>query len=100
MSFEIVDKILYLTHDKWSDRTIVKYREEFREFLIIFLKQNPKIEEELEMMLEYAQNGDALLTYVGVVNILKKADPQTHRKVITRQFAKNAKKKNNKMLFE
>lgn len=92
---DIINKILYLTHDKWEDKTKIKYRNEFEEYLKLFLEYNPEIEQELEIMLEYSNTKENLLTYKGVMEILKNKDKETDTQVCLRVFSKNKKDINN-----
>ncbi len=87
----IILEILYLTHDKWKDRTEVKGRESLKNYLIDFLELEPKAEEDLKMIVEYGQEDDKLVIQIGVIQILKKAYPITHSRVTKRQHISKVK---------
>lgn len=88
---DTINKILYLTHDKWKDKSIIKYRDEFEQYLKLFLELNPQIENDLIIMLEYIDKNEALLTYKGLMNLLKTKNPEIHKKICLRIFSKNKK---------
>ena len=93
---DTINRILYLTHDKWSDRVQeVKYRAEFQEYLKLFIELKPEIEQHLLLMLEYTNKKKGLLTQKGLMNLLSKKEPEIHHQVLLRQLSKKQKKDKN-----
>lgn len=91
-SKEIINKILYLTHDKWNDKTKPKYRKEFEDFLKVMVNRQPKVEEFLETLYEYSNKDDKLLIMKGAHQILKEHFPEDYDFVVKRIYSKNKKK--------
>ena len=91
MNLNLINQILYLTHDKWDEFSKVKSREEFKTFLINVVEYNSEIEKTLEMILEYSNGEDRILMMVGVFEIIKKNYPEDYKYVMTRIKVKSLK---------
>jgi len=78
MRGDVVDRILYLTHDQWSDKTRVKSREDFRQYLLDFLHREPDCRYELESIIDLGQKENNLVLMRSVINILSIQYPETH----------------------
>lgn len=91
MNKAIINRILYLTHDKWNPNK-VKYREEFKNFLELCFKHNELIQDEMLVMLEYSENNEVVVPYKGVMNIIESKFPETYDFVCLRIHISNNKK--------
>lgn len=108
MNTDLVNKLLYLTHDRWHKSRITNEEREkhlldrsnFKEYLELFIENQPNSIKDIEMIIEYGKDEEVFLIKQGVFEILKKSYPEIHDSVIKRQFSSRKKVKNKKKLFE
>lgn len=87
-----IAEILYLTHDKWENKTIIAHREDFKQYLEDFLSLEPEAENDLKIIIDLGQQENNLVIMKGVINILRNNYLQTHKTIIKRAYAKRMKK--------
>lgn len=81
----IIDKILYLTHDRGTDRVTVKNRDYFKEYLELFLEFCPEVISIYKEVIYYGEDAKGLVIQKGVMELLKQRYPLVHQRVLLKQ---------------
>lgn len=81
----IIDKILYLTHDRFTDRIAVKNRDHFEEYLKLFLEFCPEVISIYKEVIYYGEDAKGLVIQKGVMELLKQKYPLVHQRVLLKQ---------------
>ncbi len=95
MNQDLINKILYLTHDKWIKSQITQQerqkhnldRENFKEYLTMFIDKEPNCIKDLQTIVDYGQDEKQyFIIKKSVLYLLKECYPEIHKSVATRQF--------------